>query len=407
MFIRGHECVAKDKLLAASVLAIFTLVAQPSDIKRLEVLREQHPRDAVVLYNLAAEYADAGKRVDVLPLLEELANAPGGLDPSVYRGFVFLHGTPEFQRLVARIRRANPPRVRSRLAYTIQESNLGPEGLAFDPRTRCLFAGSIRRKVIRIDASGEARDFVPAAKYELGIVFGLRVDPVRRRLWAVSEDPQGFATLNGGTALFQFDIDSGSLIARYAGPTKMAGFLNDVVVEPVSGIAYATDTTDGSIWRAVPGASTLEEFLPANTVREANGITTSPDGRYLFVAGWHDIIRVELRNRAVRIIENPTKLTDASMDGMYFYRNSLVGIQNGIHPGRVVRFWLDGSLGRVKRSEILETYNPLFEGVTTGAIDGDTFLFFANGQLRKVRPDGTVQPGVELRPILILRLKLA
>jgi sugar lactone lactonase YvrE len=339
-------------------------------------------------------------------LLQQVADAPGGLDPGVYRGFVFLHGAPEFEALLARIHRANSPRVHSQTAYTIQESNLGPEGLAFDPRTRSLFAGSIQRKIIRIDGQGQATDFVPAAEYGLGIVFGLRVDPVRRQLWAVSMDPKGFADLTGGTALFQFDLNSGRLAARYPGPPKMEGFLNDVVVESGSGVAYATNTSNGSIWRAVPGADTLEEFLPAETAPGANGITISPDGRYLFIAGWHDIARVDLRSKEVRVVENPTKVTDASLDGMYFYRISLVGVQNGIHPGRVVRFWLDGSLSRVKRAEILETYNPLFDGVTTGAIDGDSFLFFANTQLRKVRPDGTAPAGVQLHPILILRLKL-
>ena len=388
------------------VFAALNLVAQSSDIARLEALRKQDPADAVVLYNLAAEYASAGRQSEVLPLLRKMPVALGGLDPSVYRGFVFLHGNPEFEALVARIRQANPPRVRSRPAFIIQESNLGPEGLACDPRTRALFVGSIKRKIVRIDASGTVSDFVPVAKYGLGIVFGLRVDPLRRQLWAVNEDPEGFAKMSGGTALNEFDIDSGNLIARYPGPAKMTGFLNDVVVEPKTGVAYATNTSDGSIWRAVPGTSTLEMFLPPGTVLEANGITISSDRRYLFIAGWHDITRVEFANRDVRLLENPTRLTDASLDGMYFYKNSLVGIQNGIHPGRVVRFWLDRSLSRVTRSEILETYNPMFDGVTTGAIDGDSFLFFANGQLRKVRPDGSVVPGAELYPITILRLKL-
>jgi len=380
--------------------------AQSSEISHLEAVLKQNPHDAVVLYTLAAEYAAAGNREKTLRLLEAVADAPGGLDPSVYRGFVFLHGEPRFDALVKRIQEANPARARSHPAYTIRESNLAPEGLAFDPKSRSLFAGSMRRKIVRIDARGGATEFIPAAEYGLGIVVGLRVDPARRQLWAVSMDPKGFAEQTGGAALYQFDIDTGHLISRFLGPAKMAGFLNDVVVEPSSGIAYATNTTNGSIWRAVPGATTLQQFLPKETVPDANGITVSPGGRYLFVAGWHDIARVDLHTKKVRILENRTALTDASLDGMYFYRNSLLGIQNGIHPGRVVRFWLDGSLSRVTRSEILEAYNPLFDGVTTGAIDGDSFLFFANTQSRKIQPDGTARPGVELKPIIIMRLNL-
>jgi sugar lactone lactonase YvrE len=390
-------------LLGASAL---NAPAQSSEIARLEKLLEQNPRDAVVVYNLAAEYAATGNRERTLALLEKLPDLAGGLDPSVFRGFVFLHGVREFEALAKRIHQAHPPRVRSRPAFTIGESNLGPEGLAFDPQTRSLFAGSIQRKIIRIDARGNASDFVRVGEHGLGIVFGLRVDPVRRQLWAVSMDPKGFADLTGGTALFQFEIATGRLIAHFPGPPKMEGFLNDVVLEPASGVAYATNTSNGSIWRAVPGAATLEQFLPAGTVPDANGITISPDEGYLFVAGWHDIVRVDLQTRQVRVVANPTNLTDASMDGMYFYRNSLVGIQNGIHPARIARFWLDESLGAVTRSEILETYNPLFDGVTTGAMDGNSFLFFANTQSRKIQPDGSAKPGVELHPIVILRLKL-
>ena len=76
------------------VFAALNLVAQSSDIARLEALRKQDPADAVVLYNLAAEYASAGRQSEVLPLLQKMPVALGGLDPSVYRGFVFLHGNP-------------------------------------------------------------------------------------------------------------------------------------------------------------------------------------------------------------------------------------------------------------------------------------------------------------------------
>jgi hypothetical protein len=91
---------------------------------------------------------------------------------------------------------------------------------------------------------------------------------------------------------------------------------------------------------------------------------------------------------------------------LLFYRQSLVGIQNAIHPGRVMRFYLDAQLTRIVRSEILETYNPLFETPTTGAIAGDTFLFMANTQLHKASP-GKQSPGAaELHDVLIQELAL-
>ena len=97
---------------------------------------------------------------------------------------------------------------------------------------------------------------------------------------------------------------------------------------------------------------------------------------------------------------------DASIDGLYFYRQSLVGIQNGIHPGRVVRFYLDPGLARITRREILETYNPLFENPTTGGLDGDSFLFMANPQLHKWTPGKPSPPAARLQDIRILRIAL-
>lgn len=53
-----------------------------------------------------------------------------------------------------RIRSANPPIVRSRLAFTIAERDLQPEGIAFDARSRSVFAGSFKGKIVRVDQAG-------------------------------------------------------------------------------------------------------------------------------------------------------------------------------------------------------------------------------------------------------------
>jgi hypothetical protein len=47
---------------------------------------------------------------------------------------------------------------------------------------------------------------------------------------------------------------------------------------------------------------------------------------------------------------------------------------------RVARFSLSRNLRTIKRFEILERRNPLFEGVTTGVVAGDEFFYMANIQ---------------------------
>lgn len=377
-------------------------VAPDPALARLEAMRARAPRDAVVLYELAVLHAAAGRQHDALQLLDTVSRAPGALDPSFHRRFFPYHGDSEWQRTIERIRAANPPIVRSTPAFTITERDLHPEGIAFDSVSRSLFVGSFKGKIVRIDSAGRTTDFAFASRPESArVVVGVRVDAARRHLWAAVADPRAFGdtTIDGG-GLEQFDIGTGRVIASHRGAK---GAFNDVVIAP-NGDAFATNTVDGSIWRVRGGA--FSAFLPPGSVREANGIAVSPDGRWLFAAGWHDIIRIDVRTRAIRPLGAPDGVVTGSFDGLYWYDGGLVGIQNGIHPGRVVRLDLDATHARITSAQVLEQYHPQFNGMTTAALDGDTLLYLLNTQSRSFNPDGTVRPGAVLQDIIITRLPL-
>ena len=175
---------------------------------------------------------------------------------------------------------------------------------------------------------------------------------------------------------------------------------------PSTGKAYVTNTQEGSVYCTKNGSQELELFLAANTVSGANGIAVGDDEKTLFVAGDFGIYRVDLGTKSVTELQKTSDVIDASIDGLYFYKQSLVGIQNGIHPGRVVRFYLDPTLAKITRSEILETYNPEFENPTTGSLDGDSLLFMANTQLHKWSPGKPLLPPSDLHDIQILRIPL-
>jgi sugar lactone lactonase YvrE len=361
-------------------------------------------QDPVSLYERAVERASAGDRTAALRLLDSVARSPGGLDPGFHRAFIPYHDYPAFRRIVARIRDANPPVVRSTIAWTIGERDLHPEGIAFDPVSRSTFVGSFKGKIVRIDSTGHATDFAWVSRPEAPrVVVGVRVDAERRHLWAAVDDPRAFADASvEGASLVRFDIATGRVLAAYRGAR---GAFNDLVVAP-DGSAYATNTTDGSIWRVAPGRS-LEQFLPPGSVNGANGITDSPDGRWLFVAGAYGIARIEVRTRTLHALGAPMGIVLGSFDGLYWHEGGLVGIQNGIHPGRVVRLTLDAARDRVSRFEILEQYHPRFGGMTTAALDGNSLLYLVNTQSRSFDDDGRPKPGVTLQELLIARVPLS
>jgi len=378
-----------------------------AEIRQLEQLTKANNTDPVVLYNLAADYAAKCDTAKTLKLLQQVADAKGGLDPGEYRGFAYLRDTLEFKTLVAEIRRKNPSRIQSKPAFMIREPNLFPEGMAYARFNGRVYAGSVQRKIVWTDKTGEVHDLVKAGEDKLAYVAGLHVDEIRKELWAVSSKFGDASELSGTVhGLFKYDLVTGKRIATFTASDKSSG-LNDVTVVPSTGKAYVTNTPEGSVYCTKAGSQDLDLFLPPGTVAGANGIAVSEDEKILFVAGDFGVYRVDLGTKSSTLLKKNSDVVDASIDGLYFYKQSLVGIQNAIHPGRVVRFYLDPTMTRITRSEILESYNPAFENPTTGSLDGDSLLFMANTQLHKWAPGKPMPPASELHDIQILRIALA
>jgi sugar lactone lactonase YvrE len=378
-----------------------------SEIKHLQQLTNVHPGDPVVLYNLAADYAEKCDGANTLKLLRQVADLRGGLDPGEYRGFAYLRDTPEFKEIVAKIRLKNKPRIQSKPAFVIKEPNLFPEGMAYARYNGRVYAGSVQRKIVWTDKTGQLHDFVKVGADNLAYVAGLHVDETRKELWAVSSRFGNTAELSGTVqGLFKYDLTTGKRLETFIAPDQSSGFLNDVAIVPSTGKAYVTNTLEGSVYCTKTGSHELELFLPPGTVAGANGIAISDDERILFIAGDFGISRVDLRTKSAASLQKPSDVIDASIDGLYFYRQSLVGIQNGIHPGRVMRFYFDPTLTKITSSEILETYNPAFENPTTGSLDGDSLLFIANTQLHKWHPNKPLPSSNGLSDIQILRIPL-
>jgi sugar lactone lactonase YvrE len=291
--------------------------------------------------------------------------------------------------VVAEIRRTHPPVLASEPGFVLHAPGLFPEGMAFDPRTRRVYAGSAStRRLVWTDASAVLRVLVPPRGGGLGFPAGMKVDPRRDQLWVCSTASfgEGVVLSDAVNGLLAFDLRDGR---RVRAVVQATGFLNDLVVVPSTGEVLATNTSTGAIARARPGATTTEELLPAGSVSGANGIALDDRERFLFVAGDEGITRVDLRTRAFQRLERPPEVVDGSFDGLYFHKGTLVGVQNGVHPGRVVRLRLDATLGRIVGWEVLEAYAPWIETPTTGALDGDSLLYLANTQLRRWKPSGS------------------
>ena len=337
-----------------------------------------------------------------------MAQAHTGLDPSggAARGFKDIANDPRFTALVAQVRKENSPIVRSTTAFIIHEPDLAPEGIAYDPVDHSFYVSSIsKHKIVRVTPDGSAKDFKSSQQDGLGATLGMKVDAKRRFLWVTSDLFDGDPT-ESRCALYQYDLQTGALRFKHACAIGAEGFLNDVALNS-RGEAFTTNTGTREVFRAYPDRDGLEPFLPRDAVGQANGVAISSDDKTLFVAGWIGVARVDIATKNFKLLGKPTNISDAGLDGMYFYNGSLVGVQNpDLHPSRVVRYFLNPQFDAITRAEVLETYNPLFDVPTTGTLVDDSLVFMGNTQIDKMQPHDNMPRPSELSDIRVLKLKL-
>ena len=244
------------------------------------------------------------------------------------------------------------PVERGSIAFTLADRALIPESVAYDAVDRAFYVGSMyKRKIVRIGADGRVSDFVRSAADGIWSVLGMKVDPVRRELWAnacnledrsppmTPDDPE----TRGQGGVFRYDLRTGTLIRKYVVGWAMAPrCFNDLAFGP-DGSVYLSSGPNG-IYRVTPDSARVELFSEFPSF--INGIATSDDGRYLILGDYRGAQVMDVATRAAKLISVPRGETLAGIDGLYIRGQTLVAVQNGFRsrPVRVVQAELTPSL---------------------------------------------------------------
>ena len=391
----------------ATVLLLSTAVLHASDVCHPQV---KQPADAeqarkqiadfqsrlatasdrqTVLYAISTEQAHLGDWDAAYRNLKSAVAGRPWFDPSKDAVFQPVLRCPLVQQVIARVHSGHPA-IPAGLYRTIPPPDLIPEGLAVDPAIGDFYLSSIfHRKIVRFGEDGSPHDFISSGQDGTLGVLGIRIDPRDHTVWANSEAP-------GEGWLHHWD-QSGKLIARY---TAEGGehLFNDLVVDR-KGNVYLTASADNCLYTLQQGSRTLER-IPLPKAFYPNGIALSGDEKHLYVSDAFELFLVDIASRTVRRLTPPKGASIAGFDGLYFYHQSLIGIQNGVGTPRVLQVKLSASGDRVEGVRTLEYRSPLVEIPTTGAIYGNRFYFIANSQIDKLQ-NGKIKDPAKLKPVHI------
>ena len=138
-----------------------------------------------------------------------------------------------------------------------------------------------------------------------------------------------------------------------------------------------------------------------------NGITISPDDKYLYVASdTNGICVIDLKKR--KLLNTNLSETSKGIDGLKFYKNSLIGIQNEVQNKseiKIIRYFLDSTMVRMSEQMIIDQDNPTFDIPTTFVIVNNNLFCIANSQLGNYSRKGIKDKSI-LTNVNILKYKL-
>jgi len=320
--------------------------------------------------------------------------------------------SPAFLALLAQFAENRKPLTPSRSAFTVKQTGLIAEGIAYDPNTKSFFVSSVhQRKIIRIDQQGKASDLA-SAKDGLWGVFGMKVDAARRRLWVCTStisQMEGFdpASNANQAALLVFDLRGKEPVKRYPlGDRAQPHVFGDLVVAP-NGDVYVSDSGKPAVYVLREKAKDLELFATNDQFVNLQGLALDPSARKLYVADYSNgIYVVDLGSKRVDLVAAPPKATMLGIDGIYWSNNSLIAIQNGVAPQRIVRLVFDRAGTGFASWQTIEANHPLHDDVTLGVVVGQELYYIASGQWNAFDNEGKPTDGVTLKEAVILRLPL-
>lgn len=379
-----------------------------------EQLHQLRPHNQDFMRHLVVGYARQNRLSEAFNLMLTMQQQGLAEDWTVYEELEPLRPHRLYRHLTDLMREAGQPFGLFEVYADLPQDLAMPEALAMDRAANRLFVGSLRDGNIHVRGpDGEWRIFAgPDSVEGLNGVFGLDVDAERGHLWvATGHAPQfvGFdAEAAPQTALLKLDLETGERLAEHTiGESARSHLLGSVIVAS-DGTVFAADTRHPLVFRLAPEAESLELFFGSPNFSSLRGLALSGDNRLLYVADYElgvFIVSTDGARQAWQLAV-PETLNMGGIDGIYWWNQYLVVIQNGISPQRVLRLQLGSEgLGVTAVDPVLAALEE-FDTPTFGVMDGSRLVMLSGSHWQHVDGRGRALAG-SLPPIRLLETDVA
>ena len=327
-----------------------------------------------------------------------------------------LADTPQYRQIESAMHDRSAPISRTQEICKLPIVDLMPEDITFDPHSGAFITSSVQHHClyrVRLPKNGIdtcAVDELPMEDWARGWpILAVSLDSKRKRIWATAAALPGFSEVSGReagkTALFALDNETGQIIRRFDLVTDGPGEFGDMCVAG-DGTVYVSDNIGGGVYRVHGDLKTASLEKIADGLFSPQTPTLAADGRRLFVADYSiGIAVIELGTPAARklgYLPHPDNVAVTGLDGLYRFGDSLIGIQNGTEPERIMRFRLNRQQTRITSAEVIEQSTKQLGEPTHAVLVGGRFYVSANVGWEKIDDHGQLRNGGHFTPPVLL-----
>ncbi len=367
-----------------------------------------HPYHQGILYQSGLAAALNNKPEEAISFLKKAINAKADFDLN-NPDLASLQTIPSFQKLKELQGELQKKIISSDTAFIVKDRTAHIESIAAGESKGNFYLGSIhKRKIIHVTSDGKATDFTAPGQDGLTSVFGIKIDRKKNILWACSSPMSEMENYDSIaiSGVFKYDLKTKKLLAKYSPAEKREYVFGDLTLDP-QGNVFVSDSKNNIIFALNEKSGTLDEYFTSLDFWNLQGVTFSDDGSTLFIADYiKGIFKLDVKTKKLTFLNASFDASLKSVDGLTYYKNSLIAIQNAIFPMRVTQYQLNKTGDALINYRIIDRAHPAFNEPTIGCLVGNEFYYVANSLWSGYTKNGQQKPEDELQDVVILKKKL-
>jgi sugar lactone lactonase YvrE len=386
-----------------------------------EIGRELPAPTPRYMLSVATVEARLGHKDEALKWMEKYVTTGLSFDPSQDDDLKALMAAGTGTKIATLMRELSRPLANAEFVCELPQADTMPEDITYLKSAGSFYVTSIQHRTLyRVslpkaggrECTMEELQQPPEAKR--WPTLAVAADPKRNVLWVTASAMPGFSGFpkedEGKALLMKIDARSGKVLRRFdPGATGLA-VLGDMCVTG-EGTVYVTDSIGGGVYRLHGGQQTAKLEKIADGLFSPQTPVPARDGRRLFVADYTMGIAVidlpaagAAPNPSAKLnyLPHPENVAVVGLDGLYRNGDSLIGIQNGTQPERIVRFVMNPAETEITGGQVIHQIAQLDP---THAVEVDGW-FYATSNVGWSKVDdntGQLKPGEKFTPPVLLR----